>query len=182
MFEETELVIDPAFFTALKQRFAKIGRVQIQLARGRHHNEMTQFRYNVILHIESSSPAALLPDFPAHSWLDWSKDKLTVSAVRQRLVETQPEILGITQIPNARVMKAVKAAQWLSSTEEPKTVGQFRAALQELSSGVDPENWTFAKVFRREATGLHGAIWLHRAGSSAANSQWQGEPSCTKST
>ncbi len=152
MFEETELVIDPAFFTALKQRFPKIGRVQIQLARGRYHNEMTQFRYNVILHIgvEPISPPVNL------SWLDWSKDRLTVSAVRQRLVETQPEILGITQIPNARVMTAVKTAQWLLSTEAPKTVGQFREVLPELSSvwessdrrqpqrglsaGVDPED------------------------------------------
>jgi len=148
IFEEAELVIDPAFFTALKQRFTKIGRVQIQLARGRYHNEMTQFRYNVILHIESIS---LVPGgykaqpLPAHSWLDWSKDKLTVSAVRQRLVETQPEILGITRIPNARVMTAVRAAQWLSSTEEPRTVGQFREVLQELSSGVDPEDWTLDK-------------------------------------
>ena len=145
MFEETELVIDPAFFTALKQRFPKIGRVQIQLPRGRHHNEMTQFRYNVILHIESISlvPGGhKAPPLPTHSWLDWSKDKLTVSAVRQQLVETQPEILGITQIPNARVMSALKAAQWLSSTEEPRTVGQFREVLPELSSGVDPEDWT----------------------------------------
>jgi len=137
MFEETELIIDPAFFTALKHRFPKIGGVQIQLARGCYHNEMTQFRYNVILHLEPQISTPVNP-----SWLDWSKDKLTVSAVRQRLL-AQPEILGITQIPNARVMKAAKTAQWLSGTEEPKTVGEFREVLQELSEiGVDPQEWT----------------------------------------
>ncbi|MEW6495759.1 MAG: amino acid adenylation domain-containing protein, partial [Cyanobacteriota bacterium] len=51
MFQETELVIEPAFFKALKQYFPQISDVHIQLIRGRHHNEMTQFRYNVILHI-----------------------------------------------------------------------------------------------------------------------------------
>ncbi|HEY9297493.1 MAG TPA: methyltransferase, partial [Phormidium sp.] len=51
MFQETELVIDPVFFSALKQRFSQISHVQIQLIRGHHHNELTQFRYNVILHI-----------------------------------------------------------------------------------------------------------------------------------
>jgi SAM-dependent methyltransferase len=51
MFQETELVIDPAFFSALKQRFPQISHVQIQLIRGRHENELTQFRYNAILHI-----------------------------------------------------------------------------------------------------------------------------------
>ncbi len=143
MFEETELIVDPAFFTALQQRFPRIGRVQIQLARGRYHNEMTQFRYNVILHIgvPISPPVNL-------SWLDWSKEKLTVSAVRQRLVD-QP-FLGITQIPNARVMTAVKTAQWLSSIEEPKTVGQFREILQELPSGVDPEDWNLEGLLEKE--------------------------------
>jgi acyl carrier protein len=53
MFQETELVIDPALFSALKQRFPQISHVQIQLMRGRHQNEMTQFRYNAILHIEA---------------------------------------------------------------------------------------------------------------------------------
>jgi len=152
MFQETELVIDPAFFTALKQRFPKIRQVEIQLARGQYHNEMTQFRYNVILHIgvqartgemasgeradgesNSSTPPAL--------FVDWSKDELTVSAVRQLLLETQPEILGIIQVPNARLMAAVKTAQWISGAQEPKTVGQFREVLRQFQeSGVDPEN------------------------------------------
>jgi acyl carrier protein len=65
-----------------------------------------------------------------------------VSAVRQLLLETQPEILGITQVPNARVMAAVKSAEWLSGAQEPKTVGEFREVLRELqNSGVDPETW-----------------------------------------
>jgi SAM-dependent methyltransferase len=55
MFQETELVIDPTFFTALKQRFPQISDVQIQLMRGRHHNELTQFRYNAILYIDAET-------------------------------------------------------------------------------------------------------------------------------
>ncbi|MEI2581572.1 non-ribosomal peptide synthetase [Scytonema sp. PRP1] len=51
IFQETELVIDPAFFTALKQQLPQISHVQIQLIRGSYHNELTQFRYNVILSI-----------------------------------------------------------------------------------------------------------------------------------
>jgi amino acid adenylation domain-containing protein len=163
MFQETELVIDPAFFTALKQRFPQISDVQIQLMRGRHHNELTQFRYNAILYIDAETdPPSLLTFAPAYKgglqnppyqggqggskWLDWCGDKLTVATVRQLLVENQPEIFGITNVPNARVMAAVKTAQWLLSAEEFKTAGQMCEALQKLQNvGVEPEDfWALA--------------------------------------
>jgi acyl carrier protein len=151
MFQETELVIDPAFFSVLKQRFPQITNVEIQLMRGRHHNELTQFRYNVILHIGAEiDPPNLLTKAPAcqggskreSKWLDWSEDNLTVAKVHELLVENQPERLGISCVPNARLMAAVKTAEWLSGAEEFKTVGQFQKALQELQDlGVEPEDW-----------------------------------------
>jgi acyl carrier protein len=69
-----------------------------------------------------------------------------VATVRQLLVENQPEILGITNVPNARVMAAVKAAESLLSAEEFKTAGQMREALQKLQNvGVEPEDfWALA--------------------------------------
>ncbi|MDP8964820.1 MAG: amino acid adenylation domain-containing protein, partial [Cyanobacteriota bacterium] len=150
MFQETELVIDPAFFSALKQRFPQISDVQIQLMPGSHHNELTQFRYNAILYIGAESD---LPNPPYQGgsdkqskWLDWCEDKLTAATLRQLLVENQPEILGITHVPNGRVIAAVKTAEWLSGTEEFKTVSQMREALQRLQNvGVDPEYfWALA--------------------------------------
>jgi 2-polyprenyl-3-methyl-5-hydroxy-6-metoxy-1,4-benzoquinol methylase/acyl carrier protein len=145
IFQETELVIDPAFFNALKQRFPQITHVEIQLNRGRdgranvfdERNELTQFRYNAILHIGSET----VKNTKDYSVLDWSEDNLTVSAVHQLLIEKQPDILAITNVPNARVMAAVKTAEWLSGVENFKTAGVMRKALQELENfGVDPED------------------------------------------
>ncbi|MBD2005419.1 MULTISPECIES: non-ribosomal peptide synthetase [Cyanophyceae] len=162
IFQETELVIDPAFFTALKQRFPQISDVQIQLIRGRSHNELTQFRYNAILHIgakirsartplippasrgskNTSAPSLLRGELGRGSSLDWHENNLTVSAVHQLLVDNQPELLSITNVPNARVIAAVKTAEWLSGTAEFKTAGQMREALQKLQDlGVDPEDF-----------------------------------------
>ena len=138
VFQETELVIDPAFFTAIKERFGQINHVQIQLMRGKHHNELTKFRYNVILHLN----AEIVNNTENSSLLNWSEDNLTVSAVRQLLIESQPEILSIINVPNARIMSAVKTAEWLSDVEVFKTVGQIRKALEEIVNlGVDPEDF-----------------------------------------
>ncbi|HEY9694284.1 MAG TPA: amino acid adenylation domain-containing protein [Oculatellaceae cyanobacterium] len=153
IFQETELVIDPALFSALQQRFPQISKVQIQLLRGHHHNELTQFRYNAILHIgsEIDPPNRGYQGFnnPPYQGgqggsklLNWSENNLTVAKVHQLLVETKPEITAITHIPNARVIAAVKTAEWLFSTAEFKTVSQIREALQKLDNlGIDPEEF-----------------------------------------
>ncbi|HLO48027.1 MAG TPA: amino acid adenylation domain-containing protein, partial [Kamptonema sp.] len=109
VFQETELVIDPAFFSALKQHFSQISSVQIKLIRGREHNELTQFRYNVIIHIGNET----VNNTKNSLLLNWSEDNLTVSAVRQLLIEKQPEILCLTNVANARVFAAVQTAKWL---------------------------------------------------------------------
>src|SRR5262249_39180430 len=49
--EEQELVIHPSFFHSLQQQVPRITDVQIRLKTGRYHNEITQFRYDVILHV-----------------------------------------------------------------------------------------------------------------------------------
>ncbi len=153
--QEAELVIDPAFFTAIKQNFPQINDVQIQLMPGKHHNELTQFRYNVILHVSTE----IVNNTENFSVLNWSEDNLTVSAVRQLLIDNQPEILNILNVPNARVISAVKTAEWLSDTEGFKTVGEIRRALQQLENcGVDPEDFSGLNVpYRVEITWSHSS-------------------------
>src|SRR5262249_27190951 len=48
---EEELLLDPALFEALRERYPQIGAVEVQLQRGRAHNELTRFRYQVVLHV-----------------------------------------------------------------------------------------------------------------------------------
>ncbi|AFY92098.1 non-ribosomal peptide synthetase [Chamaesiphon minutus] len=142
IFQEPELAIDPAFFTALQQQFPQIDRVQIQLLRGKYRNELTGFRYNAILEIgDETSRAELDGDRDNHSALNWSQANLNVPKVRQLLIDERPEILSILNVPNARVMSAVTAAAWLADGSDYKNVGQIRKALQSLEIGVDPEDW-----------------------------------------
>jgi amino acid adenylation domain-containing protein len=138
MFEETELVIDPAFFAALPEQFPQIHHVQIQLLQGRSPNEMNQFRYNVLLHFDPALPRMAADQV---DWINWT-NQMTVASIRQRLAEARPEILGITNIPNARIASAIQLTKWLSSATAPKTVGRMREALESLSfNAIEPQDW-----------------------------------------
>ena len=152
IFQETELVIEPDFFNALKQRFPQIGGVEIQLIRGSYHNELTNFRYNAILHIASetarpkSSPKG---EWGAEKRLDWSAENqnLTVTKVQQILLENKLDVLRIANVPNARVMAAVKAAELLSVVDKFPTAGQLQKAVEKVENlGLDPEDWYALEV------------------------------------
>ncbi|MEG3910596.1 AMP-binding protein, partial [Microcoleus sp. w2-18aC6] len=152
IFQETELVIEPDFFSALKQRFPQIWGVEIQLIRGSDRNELTDFRYNAILHIASetarpkSSPKG---EWGAEKRLDWldENENLTVTKVQQILLQNQLDLLRIANVPNARLTAAVKAAELLSVVDKFPTAGQLQKAVEKVEDlGVDPEAWYALEV------------------------------------
>ncbi|CAA9395669.1 Polyketide synthase modules and related proteins [uncultured Microcoleus sp.] len=152
IFQETELVIEPDFFSALKQRFPQIGGVEIQLIRGSYHNELTDFRYNAILHIASETDPPQSPaqgELGGSKRLDWSAENqnLTVTKVQQILLQNQLDVLRIANVPNARVTAAVKAAELLSVVDKFPTAGQLQKAVEKVEDlGVDPEAWYALEV------------------------------------
>ncbi|MFE1744009.1 amino acid adenylation domain-containing protein [Coleofasciculus sp. H7-2] len=135
--QEQELIIDSAFFTALKQEFSKISHVQIQPKRGKYQNELTKFRYDVILRV--GAKVDCIQDF---TWLNWQNKKLTLDKIHQLLEETNPEILGITEIPNARLVAEMKNLELLAETDGGETVANLRKFLRESDTeyGIEPED------------------------------------------
>ncbi|EGK83949.1 non-ribosomal peptide synthetase [Microcoleus vaginatus PCC 9802] len=152
IFQETELVIEPEFFSALKHRFPQIGGVEIQLIRGSHHNELTDFRYNAILHIASETArpkSAPKGEWGAEKRLDWldENQNMTVTKVQEILLQNQLDVLRIANVPNARVTAAVKAAELLSVVDKFPTAGQLQKAVEKVEDlGVDPEAWYALEV------------------------------------
>jgi hypothetical protein len=132
---DDELVVDPGFFFALKQRWPKISRVETQLRRGRLLNETMQFHYDVVLHIDTEPQGPVSCD-----WHDWGSEKLTLPGVRQLLEQGKTERLGIRNVPNSRLHKEVRAVELINSAQPPETVGELKGLLTELSPGIDPED------------------------------------------
>ena len=53
MAEEQELLLDPALFEAVRARMPRLGRVEVQVKRGEYDNEVSRFRYDVVLHLDA---------------------------------------------------------------------------------------------------------------------------------
>ncbi|HEX3155252.1 MAG TPA: amino acid adenylation domain-containing protein, partial [Candidatus Angelobacter sp.] len=122
--QESRLAVDPDFFTALPQLLPQISRVEINLKRGRARNELTSFRYDVVLHV--GRPVPLLEC----TWIDWRDKDLSPERLREILNRTRPEVLGVAGVPNSRVQRDLAAARILRSSHRPATMGELRRQLE----------------------------------------------------
>ncbi|BDI19841.1 hypothetical protein ANSO36C_56430 [Nostoc cf. commune SO-36] len=133
---EEELVIDPRFFIALQTRFPQITWVEIVPKRANSQNELTQFRYDVTLHIGTDVQTKVVP------WLNWQLNKLSLAQIQNQLHKEQPELLGIRGVPNQRVQQALQIWQWLENSPAVETVGQMRQLLaKQPEVGINPEEF-----------------------------------------
>ena len=135
--QEEELALDPRFFYALGRRLSKIGRVEIFPRRGRGRNEMSKFRYQVVLHVGAAGETEV-PEAP-REWLDWEADGLSLEALRVLLAGRAPEALGVAGVPNARVAADVKLAALLNSGDCPATAAELKER-SAGAAGVEPDD------------------------------------------
>ncbi|WP_375328979.1 amino acid adenylation domain-containing protein [Microcystis sp. BLCC-F210] len=131
---EEELLIAPQFFIALKQRFPRISWVEIAPKRGQADNELTQFRYDVTLHLDTDGQKTTIP------WLNWQRDRFSLGQLQDKLKLEQPEYLGIRDVPNQRLQKALQILDCLENSPGVTTVGELRQLLAKNSGiGINPE-------------------------------------------
>ncbi|MER6324999.1 amino acid adenylation domain-containing protein, partial [Streptomyces coelicoflavus] len=134
--QEEELTLDPAFFHAWAARTGRIHRVEVRPKGARHLNEMSMFRYQVVLHVGEPVPdaATAAPDCPEH---DWTADRLGTAALRE-LLAAGADRMWLRNVPNARVEEAVRTLRWLKSGAGLETVEAWRAQ-DRPADGADPE-------------------------------------------
>ncbi|MFJ5557155.1 amino acid adenylation domain-containing protein [Streptomyces sp. NPDC093250] len=110
---EKELLVDPDWFTTLG-----IG-VDLRTKRGRHHNELTRYRYDVVLYADTAD-ALRLDEVPE---TEWGADLTAL------LSSAAP--FRVRRIPDARTaadlaaMRALDAEPTPESGEEPEDVRQL---------------------------------------------------------
>jgi amino acid adenylation domain-containing protein len=132
-----DLLVDPAFFCALKDALPRITRAEILPKGGRSLNELTQFRYDVLLHI-GPRPHGIEPE----RWSHWQRENLTVGGVREWLMKEKPTYLAIEEVPNSRLARELELLRILSEAATQSCgVGNLRGKLeQQKREGVEPED------------------------------------------
>ncbi|MFE5588348.1 amino acid adenylation domain-containing protein, partial [Kitasatospora sp. NPDC056531] len=113
---EKELLVDPDFFTVLRDRDhdhdhdrdadlgTDIGAVSVEVKRGRHHNELTRYRYDVTLHKRPAVPVE-----PQD--LTWGRDVTDLADLRELLGRPGTGPVRLTGVPNRRVAREADLAR-----------------------------------------------------------------------
>jgi ubiquinone/menaquinone biosynthesis C-methylase UbiE len=141
---EEQLVISPAFFLALRKRFPRITGVEVHPKRGRFDNEMTRFRFQAILQVETHRQEQLDVSF-----LDWNEQRLSQDSIAGLLQHEKPKTLAMKNVANSRIEKDVESLKELSRGETSGTVGEFKRLVDERErQGIDPQwMWTLGAEF-----------------------------------
>ncbi|MCT7951052.1 amino acid adenylation domain-containing protein [Ancylothrix sp. C2] len=141
--QEEELLISPSFFAQLPQNFPEIGSLEIQLKRGEFQNELTKFRYDVILRTSQNSEfSPQIENLPS---------PISLEQLQEYLQQNQTENFTICQIPDARTFREIQILEWLNSNS-CETMGEFLSRQVE-KTGIDPEKlWQLGEQLSYDIT------------------------------
>jgi acyl carrier protein len=132
--QEKELVIDPQFFEQLAARMPGISAAQVCVKRGNALNELTRYRYDVVLHTDERIRAHEVCEPLQWDCLRGMAE--LEAALRQRSWSA----VRVNGIPNARLEREMAAQRLIETSDERVEAGVLRRQLSELEGeGVDPE-------------------------------------------
>ncbi|MCP5150487.1 MAG: amino acid adenylation domain-containing protein [Chromatiales bacterium] len=137
---EKELVIDPDFFRTFMAQEPRVRAVEILLKRGQSDNELTQFRYDVVLHVEPP----VVPE--SVQWLAWDRQLGDLAALRRELAASSAATVAVRDIPNARVRGGVAMARTLAGDlSDLTTAGLREVGASARAAGIRPDAlWALA--------------------------------------
>ncbi|MFH8254109.1 amino acid adenylation domain-containing protein [Streptomyces roseolus] len=131
---ENELVIAPDYFARLRREAGEPLLLDVRLRRGRPYNELTRYRYDVLLAKQGTGTAP--PAAPPATELRWTPEGGGAGRLAE-ICAAHPGALRVTAIPNARVRRETAA---LAALEAGRPVTEARRLLEGPADGVDPED------------------------------------------
>jgi microcystin synthetase protein McyA len=134
MNEERELVVSERFFEQLKVEEPRIAEVEIELKRGNRNNELTKFRYDVIVHIGREDERAGVKE------IDWKHEEMTVEKLSHILSGAKEERVRVKGIINSRVEKELRLAEEVKRAGRDERVDEiWKRINEEARRGEEPE-------------------------------------------
>ena len=141
--QEKELAIDPQFFELLPGHMTRISAAEVQLKRGQAPNELTRYRYDVILRVGAEMEVRAV-----HTKFDWEKHVASIRGFDAALNTRRWCAAHLQMIPNARLAREAAAHTLIETSDERLEVGALRRKVRELRvEEIDPEIfWEHAEV------------------------------------
>lgn len=132
--QDKELTLDPAFFHAVAAHLG-LGGVEIQLKRGRFDNELTHYRYDVILSGKRNQGPEPSMEEPFNS-----SDPNILEQLSEHLASEQPSAVRLSAAPNRRLARDMAIWELLQTCNDRVMVGELLSQLDESElPGIDPE-------------------------------------------
>ncbi len=127
---EKELLLAAEFFSLLPSRLPAIAAVDIQLKRGHAANELTRYRYEVVLR-KAPVSALSLADAPRQPWHDMGD----LGTLMSWLSERRPASLRLCQIPNAHLAGELERARDIQTAKSTESLRKAPPS----ATGIEPE-------------------------------------------
>ncbi|WP_131827947.1 non-ribosomal peptide synthetase, partial [Mycolicibacterium fortuitum] len=155
MLGEHELLLAPEFFTTWAADHPSVGGIGIQVKRGEADNELSRYRYDVIVH-KSPTQVCSLAGAPTWAWSDCAG----LSGLHAELTAQRPTTVRVSGIPRAGVIADVV-------TEQALGAGLPLAEALVHADSVAEDVVTPEMVYRLgEAAGYHVAVtWGSQPGT-----------------
>jgi amino acid adenylation domain-containing protein len=145
MAHENELMADPAFFRALQARVPAIKHVEVQLRRGKTRNEISQYHYDVTLHLGEGNGVQPPPS--------WQVGNISLGDITAHLQAHPGEAAGFRNLPNARVQQDLRAIEILQAAGDNTTAEDLLKQTQSTPEGIEPEAlWELGAAQNRTVT------------------------------
>ena len=124
MLAEQELLLAPEFFAALPQHLPDIAAVEVQLKRMGAVNELSGYRYEVVLRKAPVSVRSLA-DLPSEPWQRFG----SLAGLGDYLRSQQLPELRVTGVPHAGIWPDVAIAGALADASDRVSVSELRAGI-----------------------------------------------------
>ena len=124
---ENELCLHPRLFDELRTR-PRIDSVQVLPKRGTADNELTRYRYDVVITVAGQRTANDTAADGSPRWRDWQAEGMDLAALDALLGSERPDRLALRGIPNSRLTADLRLLARLSG-----------AAADVVGPGADPE-------------------------------------------
>ncbi|HEY0053891.1 MAG TPA: amino acid adenylation domain-containing protein [Pedobacter sp.] len=126
---EEELCVSPDYFYNLKHRFPEIKHVEIMWKQGSYLNEMTLYRYSVVIHVRQQK-ALLEPQWQSWTGVD------SLAGMLSSLIDDIP-MIALKDVPNPRLWK---------ERQLKIITGQLDATVSDLAQAQDTEDQETVKL------------------------------------